>query len=166
MTLVLGGARSGKSRFAEELVMKAAAPWTLIATAEALDEDMRARIALHTARRGRGWTVVEAPRDLAVALSAAPAGAVLVDCLTLWLSNVMLAAPPLEAEIDRLLASLASASGPLVVVSNEVGLGVVPQTKLGRDFRDLQGQINARVAALADHVVLIAAGLPLDLKQP
>ena len=163
LTLVLGGARSGKSRYAEELVMRVAPPWTYIATAEAFDDEMTERIAHHRQRRDANWQTVDAPRDLAGAIGGL-AGPALIDCLTLWLSNVMLAERDVEAESERLLAALGSAPGPLVAVSNEVGLGLVPETPLGRAFRDAQGRLNQRVAAAADRVIFMAAGLPLSLK--
>lgn len=168
LTLVLGGARSGKSRYAEDLVLKLRPPWVYVATAEALDEEMRLRIAEHAARRGEGWQTVEAPIELHAAIMAhGSAGKVLlVDCLTLWLSNIMLSGKSMPDECSRLCAALSAAKGPIVVVSNELGLGLVPETKLGRDFRDAQGRLNAEVAALADHVVFMAAGLPLIMKQP
>jgi len=167
LTLVLGGARSGKSVYAENLIRKLPPPWVYVATAEALDDEMRGRIAEHKAQRGDGWTTIEAPLDLgaAVAANGASGGPVLIDCLTLWLSNILLAGMPVPVECDRLCAALAAAKGPLVVVSNEVGLGIVPDSKLGRDFRDAQGRLNAEVAALAGHVVFMVAGLPLTLKQ-
>jgi adenosylcobinamide kinase/adenosylcobinamide-phosphate guanylyltransferase len=163
LTLVLGGARSGKSRYAEELVMRAAPPWTYVATAEAFDDEMAERIAHHRQRRDANWQTLDAPRDLAGIVDGIR-GPALVDCLTLWLSNVMLAGGDVEAESERLLAVLASAPGPLVAVSNEVGLGLVPETPLGRAFRDAQGRLNQRVAAAADRVIFMAAGLPLSLK--
>lgn len=143
--------------------MRAPAPWTYVATAEALDEEMRARIAHHRSRRDARWKTVDLPLDLAVAL-AGIAGPVLIDCLTLWLSNVMLAGRDVEEESEALVASLADTSGPIVAVSNEVGLGLVPETALGRAFRDAQGRLNQRVAAAADRVIFMAAGLPLNLK--
>jgi adenosylcobinamide kinase / adenosylcobinamide-phosphate guanylyltransferase len=163
LTLVLGGARSGKSCYAEELVMRVAPPWTYVATAQAFDDEMTERIAHHRQRRDANWQTLDAPRDLAAAVGglARPA---LIDCLTLWLSNVMLAGGDVETESERLLAALGSAPGPLVAVSNEVGLGLVPETPLGRAFRDAQGRLNQRVAAAADRVILMAAGLPLSLK--
>jgi adenosylcobinamide kinase/adenosylcobinamide-phosphate guanylyltransferase len=163
LTLVLGGARSGKSRHAESLVTAFPPPWTYVATAEPLDAEMRARIAEHRARRGADWRAVEAPRDLAGALENA-GGAVLVDCLTLWLSNLILADADIEAETARLEAALAGMAGPVVVVSNEVGSGIVPDNALARRFRDAQGRLNQRIAARADRVVLMVAGLPLVVK--
>jgi adenosylcobinamide kinase/adenosylcobinamide-phosphate guanylyltransferase len=163
LTLVLGGARSGKSRYGESLVMRATPPWTYVATAEAWDDEMAERIAHHRARRDAGWQTLDAPLDLAEAVRRLTRPA-LIDCLTLWLSNVMLAGSDVEAESDLLLAALQRAPGPLVVVSNEVGLGIVPETPLGRAFRDAQGRLNQQVAAAADQVVFMAAGLPLSLK--
>lgn len=165
LTLVLGGARSGKSRHAEALIAACPPPRVYVATAEPLDDEMRARIAEHRARRGADWRAVEAPRDLAGALEkTAAGGAVLVDCLTLWLSNLMLAGADIEAEAARLEAALAQAKGPVVVVSNEVGSGIVPDNALARRFRDAQGRLNQRIAARADRVVLMVAGLPLVVK--
>jgi adenosyl cobinamide kinase/adenosyl cobinamide phosphate guanylyltransferase len=163
-TLVLGGARSGKSRYAESLITSLPPPWTYIATAEAGDEEMAARIEAHRARRGAEWRTVEAPRDLAAALAACAKMPVLIDCLTLWLSNLMLAEADIDAEIERLEQALARAAAPVVLVANEVGSGIVPEYPLGRRFRDLQGSLNQRMAAGADRVVLMVAGLPLALK--
>lgn len=166
LTLVLGGARSGKSRHAEGLVRAAKLAKVYIATAEAWDDEMRDRIARHRADRGEGWTTREAPRDLAEAIraEAGPGRAVLVDCLTLWLTNVMLAERDVKVEVDALLAALQGASGPVVLVSNETGLGIVPDNALARRFRDAQGTLNQRVAMIAARVDFIAAGLPLRLK--
>ena len=165
LTFVLGGARSGKSTHAEKLISGSPAPWLYVATAQAFDEEMRERIAQHRARRGEGWTTAEAPLDLAAALAGAPERQpVLVDCLTLWLSNHMLAGHDVDAESDRLAAVLARPRGPWFVVSNEVGLGVVPDNALGRRFRDAQGRLNRQVAEAADRVVLMVAGLPMQVK--
>ena len=166
LTLILGGARSGKSRFAERLVGAAASAGTYCATAEAGDSEMAARIAEHRARRGGFWRTVEVQLTLAqtIAAEAAPGRPLLVDCLTLWLSNLMLADRPLEREFCRLAAALREAAGPVVLVANEVGLGLVPETPLGREFRDAAGRLNQEMAALADCVVFVAAGLPLVLK--
>ena len=164
LTLVLGGARSGKSRHAEMLVQRHPPPWTYIATAEEFDDEMRARIADHRSRRDANWQTIEAPRELADALRTRAGRIVLVDCLTLWLSNILLAGRDIETDFDRLLAALAARSGPLLLVSNEVGLGIVPDNALARRFRDAQGNLNQRVAAIADDVVFMAAGLPLVLK--
>lgn len=165
LTLVLGGARSGKSRYAEQAVMASPEPWTYIATAEAFDDEMRARIAEHRGRRGGQWQTVEAPLDLAGAIAAAPpAQAVLVDCLTLWLNNLMFKNCDIDAETQRLETALAARQSPSVLVSNEVGSGIVPDNAEARRFRDLQGRLNQRIAARADRVVLLVAGLPMMVK--
>jgi adenosylcobinamide kinase / adenosylcobinamide-phosphate guanylyltransferase len=165
LTLVIGGARSGKSHHAEGLLLGLAAPRHYLATAEPLDAEMAERIAQHRAARGPLWTTHEVPHDLAAALAGMPAGQpVLVDCLTLWLSNRMLADADLAADSAGLLAVLARPHGPWVLVSNEVGLGIVPDNALARRFRDAAGRLNQAVAACADHVILTVAGLPLALK--
>lgn len=164
LILVLGGARSGKSRHAEALITAFPAPWTYIATAEAFDTEMVVRIAEHRARRGPEWQTIDAPRELPAAISAAPVRPLLVDCLTLWLSNLMLAEADIAAASTSLLAALDARRAPLVLVSNEVGSGIVPATPLGRRFRDAQGWLNQAVAAAADQAVLVVAGLPMRLK--
>jgi adenosyl cobinamide kinase/adenosyl cobinamide phosphate guanylyltransferase len=164
LTLVLGGARSGKSRYAEGLIAALQPPWCYLATAEAGDGEMAERIAAHRARRGPQWQTIEAPRDLAGALKSCQTMPVLVDCLTLWLSNLMLVEADIEAEITRLEEALTAATAPVVLVANEVGYGIVPDYPLGRRFRDQQGIFNQRLAARADRVVLVVAGLPLALK--
>jgi adenosylcobinamide kinase/adenosylcobinamide-phosphate guanylyltransferase len=166
IVLVLGGARSGKSRFAEALVTGASLSAFYVATAEPHDAEMRDRIAAHRARRGASWTTIEEPielvnRLLAMAESAQP---ILVDCLTLWLSNLMGAGCDVGFEIERLLAILPQIKAPMVMVANEVGLGIVPENELARRFRDHAGRLNQGVAALADRVLFMAAGLPLALK--
>jgi adenosylcobinamide kinase/adenosylcobinamide-phosphate guanylyltransferase len=173
VTLVLGGARSGKSRHAEALVRETGLERIYIATAQAFDDEMTARIAHHRlARADDGWTTIEEPLDLPAAVSSArqPGSAVLVDCLTLWLTNIMLAERDVALEQGRLLAALDQSKlpigkSPIVLVSNEVGLGLVPETPLGRAFRDAQGRLNQALAAQCDHVVFVAAGLPLVLKS-
>ncbi len=165
LTLVLGGARSGKSRYAEGLITALPAPWIYVATAQTGDAEMAKRIALHRARRGAGWQTIEAPDDLAHAFIAAPAEVpVLVDCLTLWLSNRMLADADMDAEVGHLEEALDRHAGTVVLVSNEVGFGIVPDNALARRFRDLQGSLNQRMAARADRVALLVAGLPLIVK--
>ena len=164
LTFVLGGARSGKSRYAERVVAALPPPWAYLATAEGHDEEMSARINAHRERRGADWRTIEAPRDLPAALSACGQIPVLVDCLTLWLSNLMLADADIEAAMQALEITLASRTAPTVLVANEVGSGIVPEFPLGRRFRDLQGVLNQRIAARANRVVLMVAGLPLALK--
>jgi adenosylcobinamide kinase/adenosylcobinamide-phosphate guanylyltransferase len=164
--LVLGGARSGKSAFAERLVTESGLDRVCIATARRGDAEMRKRIAEHRARRGAGWRTVEEPERLEYAMvaEAVEGRAVLVDCLTLWLSNLM----HIGADTDLRGQALADAAqrvpGLVVFVSNEVGLGIVPEMPLGRTFRDAQGRLNQAVAAVANRVVFLAAGLPLYLK--
>jgi adenosylcobinamide kinase/adenosylcobinamide-phosphate guanylyltransferase len=164
LSLVIGGARSGKSAFAERLVGASGRAPVYLATAEAQDDEMAARIAAHRARRP-GWRTVEAPRELASALAGAAAGEiVLLDCATMWLSNALLAGADLAAEEARLIAALGACAGPVVVVTNEVGLSIVPDNALARAFRDAQGRLNQRLAASAGLVVAVWAGLPLVLK--
>jgi adenosylcobinamide kinase/adenosylcobinamide-phosphate guanylyltransferase len=166
ITLLLGGARSGKSRLAEQLAEKRNGRLVYIATAEAWDDEMKARIAEHRSRRDDRWHSIEAPVAVAEVLRALPAdtGAVLVDCLTLWLSNLMHAGRDVGAETTGLLTAVNAVSFPVLLVSNEVGLGIVPDNKLARDFRDAQGRLNQAMAAAADHAIFMAAGLPLILK--
>lgn len=163
VTLVLGGARSGKSALAERLTLAAGGPPVYVATAEAWDDEMRARIALHRAQRdGQGWRTIEAPISMPQALGET-SGPVLVDCLTLWLTNLMLGEHDIEAATTALLAAL-DRPALTVLVANEVGLGIVPDNALARRFRDAAGRLNQTVAARADTVVFTAAGLPLVLK--
>ena len=165
LTFIIGGARSGKSAHAERLIATLPPPWTYIATGQAFDDEMRERIAVHQSRRDGNWRTLEAPLDLAGALEQAGEGAaVLVDCLTLWLSNHMLAEHDLTRECDRLEKLLARPKGPWFVVSNEVGMGIVPDNALARRFRDEAGRLNQRIAAVADRVILMAAGLPIEVK--
>jgi adenosylcobinamide kinase/adenosylcobinamide-phosphate guanylyltransferase len=168
LTLVLGGARSGKSRYAENLIAALPPPWqppwAYVATAEALDTEMTERIGAHRARRGAQWRTIEAPRDLPAALASCERVPILVDCLTLWLSNLMLADADIESETARLDQALSATDSPVVLVANEVGYGIVPDHPFGRRFRDLQGVLNQRMAARADRVILMVAGLPLALK--
>ncbi|MEQ1649137.1 MAG: bifunctional adenosylcobinamide kinase/adenosylcobinamide-phosphate guanylyltransferase [Hyphomicrobiaceae bacterium] len=166
LTLVLGGARSGKSTYAENLLRDAPIAPLVIVTAEAHDDEMRARIAKHKSDRDPTWQTREAPIKLPAIITeeSQTARPILVDCLTLWLSNLLL----IDADLDRatadLIAAVQSSNCPIVLVSNEVGLGIVPDNALARRFRDAQGRLNQRLAQQADHVVFIAAGLPLTLK--
>lgn len=163
LSLIIGGARSGKSRLAERLAHAAGLPLTYIATAEVWDDEMQARIARHIADRGEGWTTFETPRDVAGALARAK-GVVLLDCATLWLTNVMLGGGDIAQETKELLEALRSYPGPVIVVSNEVGWGIVPDNALARDFRDEQGRLNQRLGGAADLVAGVMAGFPLVLK--
>ncbi len=164
--LVLGGARSGKSAYALSLAESAAPERLYLATAEAGDAEMAARIACHQAERGDGWTTVEEPLALAERLAAAarPGRAALVDCLTLWLSNLIFAGRDVATEISRLAEAIGALEGPAIFVSNEVGLSLVPETKLGREFRDWQGRANREIAQACDAVLFVAAGLPTLMK--
>jgi adenosylcobinamide kinase/adenosylcobinamide-phosphate guanylyltransferase len=172
VSLVLGGARSGKSTHAEKLVTGSLygtppRPAVYVATAEAGDVEMATRIMAHRARRGGSWTTNEEPLNLAEALAIAASHGqpLLVDCLTLWLANLMGAGADLDEATDELVRALDELAVPIVFVSNEVGLGIVPDTPLGRAFRDAQGRLNMRMAERADRVILMTAGLPLTLKD-
>ncbi|KAB0679651.1 bifunctional adenosylcobinamide kinase/adenosylcobinamide-phosphate guanylyltransferase [Aureimonas leprariae] len=169
LTLVLGGARSGKSRYAEGLVEAAKLAGVYVATARDFggDTEMAERIRHHRERRGASWRTVEAPLELgeAIRAEAAPGRAVLVDCLTLWLTNLMLESHDVEAESASFAALFSEPpAGPVILVSNEVGLGIVPDNRMARDFRDHAGRLHQTLAAKAERVVFVAAGLPLVLK--
>ncbi len=167
LALILGGARSGKSRRAEALAAESGAEIVYLATAEAIDDEMAARIARHRADRAdRGWTTVEEPLDLATALAreARPGRVVIVECLTTWLTNVMVHNRDVEAACGGLLGWADAPGGPAVLVANEVGLGIVPEHKLARDFRDAAGRLHQDLAARADWVELVVAGIPMVVK--
>ena len=166
--LVLGGARSGKSLFAERLIEECGLEAWYIATAQAHDAEMTERISRHRRRRADVWRTIEEPLHLAEALDNAtsPSRGVLVDCLTLWLANIMACGRSPGQDIDGLLHVLGSATGQIVLVSNEVGMGIVPENALARTFRDEAGAMHQRIAAMAGRVVLVTAGLPLVLKGP
>ena len=166
VTLILGGARSGKSARALALAETCAGERGFIATAQALDEEMAERIAKHRQERGADWILIEEPLALTSALASLTmtGSLALVDCLTLWLNNLMMAGRDIEAESDQLISALSFLPGEVIFVSNEVGMGLAPETPLGRAFRDEQGRLNQRIAAIADRVEFVAAGLPLVLK--
>ncbi len=165
LTLVLGGAKSGKTSGAEGLAIKTGLPKTYVATAQAFDEEMAARIALHRTERGDSWETIEEPLDLAATLRAIASGrVVLVDCLTLWLSNLMAAERDLEYEFDQLISALRDCASPVICVSNEVGMGLVPETPLGREFRDAQGELNQFVGMYADLAIFMVASMHVVLK--
>jgi adenosylcobinamide kinase / adenosylcobinamide-phosphate guanylyltransferase len=164
--LILGGARSGKSAYALTLAEANSPERLYLATAAAEDEEMAARIARHRADRGQGWTTLEEPLEIAAALAAETrAGRVVVlDCLTLWLSNLMLAGRDPGLAITALAGAVGAVAGPTILVSNEVGMGIVPEHRLGREFRDWHGRVNREIGAACDAVILVVAGFPLQLK--
>lgn len=166
VTFVLGGARSGKSRVAENLALESGLQRQYLATSQIFDEEMRQRIAAHRQQRGEGWQTHEVPLELGQALQAitAPESIVLVDCLTLWLTNLMMAERVVDEEAAQLVRSLDRLKGPVIFVSNEVGLGIVPENRMARQFRDHAGRLHQQLAARADAVYFIAAGLPLKMK--
>lgn len=163
---VLGGARSGKSRYAQTRAETLDAELVFIATAQAFDTEMADRIARHRADRGPRWRTVEAPLDLPTTIAAetAPSSVVLVDCLTLWTSNLLLGEHDIPAATDALVTALGKARGPVILVANEIGLGIVPDNALARQFRDAAGFLNQAVAQAANEVQFVAAGLPLRMK--
>jgi len=164
--LVIGGARSGKSRYAQQRAEATGLSPVFIATAQAFDDEMHARIARHRADRHAGWQTVEAPLDLvqAIVTHSAADRVLLVDCLTLWVTNLMLGDHDLEAALHAVTNAIARSEGQLIFVSNEVGWGIVPENPLARRFRDLAGLVNQRIAACVNEVQLICAGLGLRMK--
>lgn len=164
--LVLGGARSGKSRYAQARAEALGGDLVYVATAQALDAEMDERIARHRADRGAAWSTVEAPLDLTAAIRAGdhPERVLLVDCLTLWTTNLLLADRDIDAATGDLVTAIADAACPVILVANEVGLGIVPDNALARRFRDEAGRVNQRIAAAVDEVMFVAAGLPLRFK--
>jgi adenosyl cobinamide kinase/adenosyl cobinamide phosphate guanylyltransferase len=164
LTLVIGGARSGKSRHAEQLIERLPPPWLYLATGQAFDGEMRERIAEHKRRRSSDWRTIEEPIALSAALAGVPQQPVLVDCLTLWLTNLMLGEHDITSAVSALETVLAQRTAPTILVSNEVGMGIVPETPLGRRFRDEAGRLNQRMAEKAGHVILMVAGLSMTVK--
>ena len=166
LTLILGGVASGKSDFAEYLILSSHLDPLYIATAEALDDEMRTKIARHRTERGEKWRTIEAPLEAAASLGELPAGSMaLLDCATMWLSNQMMANRDIKAETARLLHALEAAPAPVVIVSNEVGFGGIAGDSLSRAFANAQGRLNRDLAAICDQVTLVVAGLPLHLKS-
>ena len=166
LQLILGGARSGKSRLAEKLATDSQLQVTYIATSQPLDGEMNERVAHHRARRPAEWALIEEPLELARVLreNASADRCLLVDCLTLWLTNHLLAGHDVDAECMRLAECLSHPRGPWFVVSNEVGLGIVPDNALSRQFRDAAGRLHQRVASVAERVLFMVAGLPMQVK--
>jgi adenosylcobinamide kinase/adenosylcobinamide-phosphate guanylyltransferase len=167
LLFVIGGARSGKSRYAQRRVETLGMRLAYVATGQALDSEMADRIARHRADRGQGWDTIEAPVDLAPAIGRASGryDAILVDCLTLWLSNLMGADIAIDRAVDELSRAMATCASSLSVIANEVGLGIVPDNALARRFGDEAGRLNQRIAKIADEVVFVATGLPCRLKS-
>lgn len=171
---ITGGTRSGKSRHAEEIARSFGAPLGYLATAQALDTEMDDRIRMHQQRRGEGWITIEEPLHLTQALAANDGlhRAILVDCVTLWLSNLLLryedsgedAAERIGEDVQRLVTTLRDLRTPVILVTNEVGMGIVPESRLGRLFRDIAGQTNQRLAVLANEAWLVVSGIPVRLK--
>jgi len=167
LTLVLGGAASGKSAFAENLILQASDCPTYIATAQVYDDEMAQKVARHRDMRGTSWHTVEEPVEVAAAMRTAPSGQpILIDCATLWLTNLILGDFDVAAYSKILLEAAASTKNPVVIVSNEVGQGIVPDNALARQFRNAQGILNQQIALQAELVVAVMAGLPLSLKGP
>jgi len=167
LSLILGGASSGKSAYAERLALGTGLTPVYLATGQARDGEMSDKITRHQARRGPEWQLIEAPLDLFTPLqSLTPNHVVLLDCLTLWLSNHMELSHNIEAETAALISAIHASKAQIIAVSNEIGLGLVPSSQLGRAFRDAQGLLNQRFAEAADTVTFVAAGLPLSLKAP
>ena len=166
VTLVLGGARSGKSGFAERMVLESGLAPVYVATGRIFDDEMGDRIAKHRQQRGDAWKTVEEPLDLEAVLAreARQGNAVLVDCLTLWITNLMMAEADIVARSTELCRALDGVEGPVVLVSNEVGMGIVPENRMAREFRDHAGRLHQQIAALAAQVYFVAAGLPLRMK--
>ncbi len=165
LTFVLGGAASGKSAFAEQLVASSGKKQVYVATSQVFDDEMRQKIVQHIAQRGAGWTTIEAPFDLKPHLSQLTSGQIcLIDCATMWLTNHLLAENDIAQEQAALFQALQSCAADIVVVSNEVGHGIVPENALARKFREAQGRLNIALAAQAELVVQVTAGLPLVLK--
>lgn len=165
LTLVTGGAASGKSAVAEGLVVQSGRPRVYIATAQVWDDEMRGKVNRHRDLRGPDWRTVEAPRDVASVLAdCAAAEVVLLDCATMWLTNLMLDEIPWEPEAKMLLNAIATCTAPVVVVTNEVGQGIVPDNALARRFREAQGRLNQHIAAQAETVIGVMSGLPFALK--
>lgn len=162
--LVTGGARSGKSAIAERRTLSLGSPAVYIATAQAFDAEMEERIALHRARRGEEWQTHAEPIDLCGALARTPGTPRLVDCLTLWLTNLILAERDWQAEAARLVETLGAQASPVVLVTNEIGAGIVPENLMARTFRDAAGLLNQQVAQAADEVILAVCGLPVKVK--
>ncbi|HEY8692895.1 MAG TPA: bifunctional adenosylcobinamide kinase/adenosylcobinamide-phosphate guanylyltransferase [Chloroflexota bacterium] len=170
-TLVTGGARSGKSAYAERLAAGSGKPVLFVATAEARDEDMRQRIEEHRANRPAEWQTIEEPLSVAVAIRAGIGGSqhtpvVLLDCVTLLVSNLLLAGRPVQPEIEALVQWRNQSGARLIAVTNEVGLGIVPDNALARQYRDALGLANQMLAAAADQVILMVAGLAVAIKRP
>ncbi len=165
LTLIVGGARSGKSAHGERLIEALEPPWAYIATAQPFDDEMKQRIAAHSQRRDDRWQTIEAPLELASVITALPGGQpVLIDCLTLWLTNHLMAKNDLDQACHELTNALSARDGPIIVVTNEVGQGIVPMDSMSREFRDAAGRLNQTIAAISGSVVMMVAGIAMKVK--
>lgn len=162
---ILGGVKSGKSLYAEQQAMQYPAPWIYLATAQACDEEMQDKIAVHQQRRGKGWQTIEEPLELAVQLKALHGHVVLIDCLTLWLTNLMMNERAIEKETENLILSLKNFQGNIILVSNEVGQGIVPVDPVARKFRDAAGLLHQAIAAISHRLTMMIAGYPWVIKS-
>lgn len=166
INFILGGAKSGKSHYAETCIMHYPSPWIYLATGRAWDDEMQHKIIEHQSRRGKGWETIEEPIDIPVALKNLTKQPVLIDCLTLWLTNLMMEKCDISVETDRLIEGLLAYSGDIVLVSNEVGQGIIPMNPMARSFINHAGIIHQKIAAIADSFTFVVAGYPLPLKSP
>ena len=165
LTLVLGGAASGKSKYAESIIRQSGKNPVYLATSQPFDDEMQAKVTAHRQQRGDGWDTIEEPINISKVLdSVNETQAVLIDCATLWLGNLMHYDHDTDAAFDDLVAACRRCAAPVVIVSNELGMGLVPETSMGRKFRNLHGKMNQQIAAAADTVLFVAAGLPMTLK--
>lgn len=162
---ILGGAKSGKSQYAEAQIATYPQPWIYLATGQAWDDEMKSKIIEHQQRRGTGWVTIEEPIEIAKYLSQTNESPILIDCLTLWLTNLMMDNRKIQDETQKLIGSLQSHQGDIFIVSNEVGQGIVPADPMTRDFRNYAGKLHQEIAKIADKFTFIVAGYPIQMKS-